>query len=563
MSAKEFSPVLQEAIIKRLRKRLSKTDLEFLKRLETSNIRSETNQKAKGYEAVFSRGNLKSLADQFSNTAEFKSNPKFDKVSKIAENMLDLEQLATDASVLLSNEILFDNFITYLKTDSKTAEKYKKGQGGLEYTQLNADVKYGRESDKPSYRDIIISREAHGNLIPLFVEFLKSEYSGVSVPTRLADFIKEQLNAGHLVGVFNIRFKNLFNLRPSTQVNFNSVGDASRTRTNNADLTEFLNTVNALFVQADFISSNAVENPEIFLAAEKRVYGASPSVTVEIQLALSNQEIGRKLASISRSFEDLIKSIRGYEKQARFRVDAIGAKKALEIFAKGLSELSSAVKNRTEILQQGIPASTNTKLAEELKKIVNNTDVLDKLIKSKGSDSVLKSLENIIVLTLLGKPKPKEQKTKVSIKDILKNKSKSVKVSAQTFKTSNKSAVKKPLTVKRATPAPAPTPTNLVNLINSRLHEVIKSNMGTGDRRDVLNYRTGRFAQSVEVKSTSTSRQGMITLFYSYMKNPYATFSSGGLQSFPKSRDPKILISKSIRQIAQQQVTNQLRAVNV
>jgi hypothetical protein len=47
------------------------------------------------------------------------------------------------------------------------------------------------------------------------------------------------------------------------------------------------------------------------------------------------------------------------------------------------------------------------------------------------------------------------------------------------------------------------------------------------------------------------------------MKNPYATFSSGGRQQSPQTRDPKLLISKSIREIAQQQVANQLRAVAV
>lgn len=105
--------------------------------------------------------------------------------------------------------------------------------------------------------------------------------------------------------------------------------------------------------------------------------------------------------------------------------------------------------------------------------------------------------------------------------------------------------------------------TDLVNLLNARLFEVIKSNMGTGSSTNVLNYRTGRFAKSVEVERTSTSRQGMITVFYTYMKNPYATFSRGGRQEFPRTRDPKTLISKSIRDIAQKLVSNQMRAVNV
>jgi len=104
---------------------------------------------------------------------------------------------------------------------------------------------------------------------------------------------------------------------------------------------------------------------------------------------------------------------------------------------------------------------------------------------------------------------------------------------------------------------------NLQQLINSLLAKTIKENMGTGSRRDILNLRTGRFAESAKVERLSQSREGMITAFYNYMRNPYGTFSDGGRQESPKSRDPKLLISKSIRQIAELQVRNRLRAVLV
>jgi hypothetical protein len=87
--------------------------------------------------------------------------------------------------------------------------------------------------------------------------------------------------------------------------------------------------------------------------------------------------------------------------------------------------------------------------------------------------------------------------------------------------------------------------------------------MGGGERSDILNYRTGRFASTVKVERMSQSREGMITAFYSFMKNPYATFSQGGRQSIPTSRDPKLLIARSIREIAAEKVANRLRAVSV
>lgn len=104
---------------------------------------------------------------------------------------------------------------------------------------------------------------------------------------------------------------------------------------------------------------------------------------------------------------------------------------------------------------------------------------------------------------------------------------------------------------------------SLQTMLNLALHDQIQKNMGTGSRRDVLNYRTGRFAKSAQVTNMSQSREGMISAYYTYMKNPYATFSEGGAQASPRSRDPKLLISKSIREILSTQVKNRMRAVLV
>jgi hypothetical protein len=92
---------------------------------------------------------------------------------------------------------------------------------------------------------------------------------------------------------------------------------------------------------------------------------------------------------------------------------------------------------------------------------------------------------------------------------------------------------------------------------------MISANMGNGDARNILNYRTGRLAASAKVERLTSSREGLITAFYTYQKNPYATFSEGGKQEYPRTRDPKLLISKSIRDIAKEYVTNRLRSVNI
>ena len=104
---------------------------------------------------------------------------------------------------------------------------------------------------------------------------------------------------------------------------------------------------------------------------------------------------------------------------------------------------------------------------------------------------------------------------------------------------------------------------SLQTLLNTHLQNVVAANMGNGEDRMILNYRTGRFAASTRVERLSMGKEGMITAFYSYMRNPYGTFSEGGRQQYPKTRDPKLLISQSIKEIAATRVANRMRAVLV
>lgn len=100
-------------------------------------------------------------------------------------------------------------------------------------------------------------------------------------------------------------------------------------------------------------------------------------------------------------------------------------------------------------------------------------------------------------------------------------------------------------------------------LLRNRLYEQIVKNMGTGHSYNVLNFRSGRLARSANIEKVTQSREGMISVFYSYMRNPYGTFSEGGRQQYPRTRDPKTLISKSIREIGASIAYNRMRAVLV
>jgi len=245
-----------------------------------------------------------------------------------------------------------------------------------------------------------------------------------------------------------------------------------------------------------------------------------------------------------------------------------------------LVEMQLASKNQGAGSQEASPALIElrklfTPSEKDLTSIINNSPVLGKaLLESKGSPSFIdllaQDLASIIrtgkkdkekVYTspkvLVGKKttkiiKPKSNKQEISKLKAIKSKLQSTK--------SNPSKIKEVPAKIVATEAPKVNLTSLQTLINTHLQNIISANMGDGTSKNILNYRTGRFAGSAKVERMSQSRQGMITAFYSYMKNPYQTFEPGFAQGTPKSRDPKLLISQSIREIAVTRVSNQLRA---
>jgi hypothetical protein len=77
---------------------------------------------------------------------------------------------------------------------------------------------------------------------------------------------------------------------------------------------------------------------------------------------------------------------------------------------------------------------------------------------------------------------------------------------------------------------------SLLPLLNEKLPEIVKSNMGQAGR---LVNRSGRFAESSRVISIEGD-----VVSYTYMRNPYGVFESQG------ARDPRPLIESSIRQLA-------------
>lgn len=182
-----------------------------------------------------------------------------------------------------------------------------------------------------------------------------------------------------------------------------------------------------------------------------------------------------------------------------------------------------------------------------LKNIANSVDPLS----IAGSNTIFEDIRQGIIFAITGKNRPKKHVTRVGTTSVsIRPKNKMSTGVTRVSVPKDRSDVDTPIA-------------SLQVLLNQQLAAQIQKNMGSGKDSRVLNYRTGRLADSARVDRISESREGMITAFYSYMKNPYATFSTGGQQQYPKTRDPKLLISRSIREIGQSLAYTRMRAVNV
>jgi hypothetical protein len=227
---------------------------------------------------------------------------------------------------------------------------------------------------------------------------------------------------------------------------------------------------------------------------------------------------------------------------------------------------------RGSILERGILTQSNAKTLKKLGELIGTvggklaTAIRNSLVRGRGSPSVLDYVAVSIMSAIKGET---VAKFKQKIKKVNKSKSKiAVPVitgftsGVKKVKTPSKLAVKKQPLLSGVVSQEASL-NNLQSLLNSNLVQTVKQNMGAGNRRDILNLRSGRFAESVRVERLTQGRAGMVTAYYDYMRYPYATFSQGGRQEQPRSRDPKLLISKSIREVAAQAKITRLRAVLV
>ena len=87
----------------------------------------------------------------------------------------------------------------------------------------------------------------------------------------------------------------------------------------------------------------------------------------------------------------------------------------------------------------------------------------------------------------------------------------------------------------------------LLGILNSRINDVVANNMGAPRLENV----SGRFAGSVRIVDIAKTTKGFPSVGYTYMREPYGVYESTSGSRFSSiERDPRILIDRSIREIA-------------
>lgn len=542
MSIPEFSETLRKYVIDKYEKEIKLGGLGegVLKQLapsiaDSKKFRAAFEAGSSGHDSIIT---IKGLEDLGKKLAESADTPV-------------MKRLAQE---IFSKPDLFSNFIPWLKNRVEQAQRF------------GATTRVVEFGDKTGLR---LENISQSNAKKYFEEYIgeildKSKTTNVQTINRLKKHISQNIEAGHLAGIFSLKFKVALGVDIKGLETAKTYRDFTVSFGENEEFANTLEVVIKSLLDADYLTSNIVDKEELFLVSVKKALGDNPTLETELQFGKDNGGSGALLGSAGKSIKALITAL------STTTAANTSAKTYFKDLIKSLENLQLAVEaNAKRLLELNDP-----KYQQLARDILTNNQVLKEFINSPGSPSIIQGIEKNIINILKNGKVLKEVKTAVSIKKI-KTKKDPVsqnlnKIIKDTIKKTKqvRSKVKKETSVRvnisKIRPVPvAPDIVSLQNLLDSSLQEKIRQNMGTGNRRDVLNYRSGRFASSVKVERISESRQGMITAFYTYMKNPYATFSQGGRQELPRSRDPKLLISKSIRDIASTLVANRLRAVSL
>jgi len=185
---------------------------------------------------------------------------------------------------------------------------------------------------------------------------------------------------------------------------------------------------------------------------------------------------------------------------------------------------------------------------EEEQRVVDFLTGID-VEEFRGSPNLRQDLENLIADTIDPKKKAKKTRRGGSTRGKMSGGQKK-KVSRKKLKNAVNPGTR---AERKKVKEQNLSPIALATIINNKLPDTVAKNMIFPR----LQYRTGRFANSVRVTDIQTTKQGYPSIGFTYQKFPYQTFEPGFAQG-DSDRDPRKLIDASIREIATKLVVGRL-----
>lgn len=527
MSIAQFSPILRQRILDVYGDGSNKIDL--------ANFRGKTRKQ------IFKElPDTKSLRKKFEASDFHTSSLTIDGMSALNKRIIETMEESNVKQIVanfLNNQNFFYDFVGYIENEKRA----KVSEYGVS--------------------DIRLENVPQDTLKNYFIDYISTNLK--QVPKAVIDNIRENVQSGHLAGIFFLKLKVALGVTAKVSTDVEATYrdfTVSMPGLDDPKALQALDSVLKAVLDADYLTSNLITESQVFIDATKYALGENPRLITELQFTADNKAAGDLLQQTGKYLNNLI--------QAASKGEMGSTEQAVKKLIQSLQPVVDVILQKAEELkaplqQQGL-----------YDKIVKNANFLaNSLINAPGSVTIKDGIGQSIASIIKNGKAVKESKTRIKPKAIITKHKEVINISkvAKDFKLAvdeikksvKKTKISKTVPVKTAAVRAASDIVSLQKILDGSLVEQVKRNMGNGNRRDVLNLRTGRFAESVKVERLSESRQGMITAFYSYMKNPYATFSAGGRQELPRSRDPKLLISKSIRELMQQQVANRMRAVLV
>lgn len=187
-----------------------------------------------------------------------------------------------------------------------------------------------------------------------------------------------------------------------------------------------------------------------------------------------------------------------------------------------------------------------------LEKVIEDID----LAELKGSKSIMDMIEDIIFATLEGKKYTAKTNTRAK-KKISSNVSTKKRIVKPLYNIATVN-IRGRASQRLKQGGKFASLQGLIAQINNELHDRIRANMGKGSAKTILNYRSGRFARSAKLLKLDITRENAITAIYTYMKYPYQTFEPGFRQGQIRTRDPRAMIQKSMREVINQKFQREL-----